>query len=154
MRTTMARTSRNWPPRAVNKTYSRGIFWSERPDSILSVTLQFLPNSFAWRPRDRRARVSMIADLRTPCEGIGKELQSDRKDGIRSLGPEDPSTVRLVDGTRGPVPAGPRHCGSHDSGRNRGLHVRAEFDLPRPCSRQGADPAAAARKPEAQKGNC
>src|SRR5664280_1886826 len=69
MRTTMARTSRNWPPRAVNKTYSRGIFWSERPDSILSVTLQFLPNSFAWRPQignhgDARPAVARLHDCR------------------------------------------------------------------------------------------
>ena len=34
-----------------------------------------------------------------------------------------------------------------------GYMIRPEFDLPRPCSRQGAARAAPARKPEAQEGN-
>ena len=64
----MAPTSRNRTLRAVSTMRRREGCWSERPDSILSVTLQFLPNSFAGCPRDRRMRVCMIADLRTPWQ--------------------------------------------------------------------------------------
>jgi len=59
-----------------------------------------------------------------------KELQSDRKYGIRPRGPEDSSNVWLVVGTRGPVAAGRRHCCPHARWRNWRIHIRPEFELP------------------------
>src|ERR1700686_4451398 len=39
----MMLTSLNQPPRAINEPYSRGLFRTERPASVPSVILQFLP---------------------------------------------------------------------------------------------------------------
>jgi hypothetical protein len=70
----MAATSWSQLPRAINKAYSRDLFGTEWPGSALSVTLQFLPNSFLWPTGAIAEHASWMMPI-CGCEGNSKKAK-------------------------------------------------------------------------------